>query len=90
MGKHNSSAFIPPYCTFDSLYFKNKRQIFSSLSFYIHAAINTRGLYLGFAGEEKFCFGSFCLVKLTFLLSIPLPTTHSYVIKFFQNHNACV
>ena len=31
-------------------------------------------------------FGSFCFVKLTFLLSIPLPTAHSYVIKFFQNY----
>ena len=49
----------------------------------LFAAINTRALHFIFAGEEQFCFGSFCFIKLTALLSIFLPTTHSYV-KFFS------
>ena len=54
------------------------------------AVINPHGLYLTFVGEGlrvKFCFGSFCFVKQTELLSILLPSVQIYVIKFFQNLN---
>ena len=54
----------------------------------IYFAINLRSSYLRFAGEAlrvKTCFGTFCFVNQTGLLSILLPFVHIYVMKFFQN-----
>ena len=84
MGKYtglwDSTTLLQLYVTVLLTFYIVKKQ--QTLSF---AAINARGLYLRFCGEEYFCFGSLCFVKLTGLLSIFLPTTHSYVIKSFQN-----
>ena len=48
----------------------------------LFATLNPRGLFLRFAGEDLFCFKPFCFVKVTGLLSMHLPTAHSYVINF--------
>ena len=54
-------CIIDTLCTFDILY----RNIFFLIVLYTlsFAAIDTRGLYLRFAGEEQFCFGSICLIN---------------------------
>ena len=67
---------IMRYCTFEILYRKKtaNRFFFIVLQTSLFTEINPHGLYLGFAGEEKFYFGSFCFASPTFYP--PIHYTH--------------